>query len=239
MLKRVTFTGPDDHTSIDEMLAISKEHPHVEWGILFPSNGGRSRFPSGAWVRRLIDASIGENVQLSGHLCEPWVQKILAGDMRLPAFIGFSRFQLNTHGVPMAAQLNWHAPLVRMGYEIILQLDGLMSEKLRADLGQVPDALDRLGQPSTTFSGLHDLSHGAGILPTEWPGPLADLKWTGFAGGLGPHNLAEQLPLIEQASGGADYWIDMETHVRTDGLFDLQKVRECLRICDAFMATNK
>jgi hypothetical protein len=231
MLKRVTFTGPDDHTSIDEMLAISKEHPHVEWGILFPSKGGRSRFPSDAWVGKLIDASLRANVQLSGHLCEPWVAKILAGEMHMMAFSGFSRFQLNTHGVPMATQPHWYAPLVRMGYEIILQLDGLMSEKLRADLG---------GRHSDVFSGLHDLSHGAGVLPTDWPRTLdIDLKWVGFAGGLGPHNLAEQLPLIEQASGGADYWIDMETHVRTDGLFDLQKVRECLRICDAFMATNK
>lgn len=230
MLKRVTFTGPDDHTSIEELLAISKEHPYVEWGVLFPSRGGMSRFPSADWVGRLIDATRGTGVQLSGHLCEPWVGMILAGEMPVPTLQGFGRFQLNTHGVPMKLVADWYALPARSGCEIILQLDGVTAEKMRVSLD---------GQHSDVFSGLHDLSHGAGVLPSEWPDQVAGLKWTGYAGGLGPHNLADQLLRIDRASGGADYWIDMETHVRTDGLFDLNKVRACLQICEAFMDTQR
>jgi hypothetical protein len=46
MLERVTITGADDSTSIDEMLALSRRFPFVEWGILVSKrHEGSYRFP--------------------------------------------------------------------------------------------------------------------------------------------------------------------------------------------------
>jgi hypothetical protein len=89
-------------------------------------------------------------------------------------------------------------------------------------------------------------------LPKAWPNPIY-LKSTesgqvlnrwdyhGYAGGLGPDNLEEQIPRILEAASykgfskeiqEGDIWIDMETKVRSDQdrQFDLEKVEHCLEI---------
>ncbi len=77
-------------------------------------------------------------------------------------------------------------------------------------------------------------------MPRAWPSSgLA--TYVGYAGGLGPENVEEQLPLIAQAAIGADgFWIDMETRVRSnlDRLFDLEKVERCLTILEPFVERN-
>jgi len=62
----------------------------------------------------------------------------------------------------------------------------------------------------------------------------------GYAGGLGPENLAEQLPLIGQAAGDCRIWVDMESRVRSDNdrQFDLAKVRKCLEIAKPFIRSS-
>ncbi len=91
--------------------------------------------------------------------------------------------------------------------------------------------VDLAKQAKVNFSALFDLSHGIGILPSEWPNLLDGVK-CGYAGGLSPENLEEQIKRIEEKAGDTEIWIDMETHVRSnyDMLFDLQKVRQCLDI---------
>jgi hypothetical protein len=104
--------------------------------------------------------------------------------------------------------------------------------------------------------GLFDVSGGAGILPDGWPQPIhIDIepgefgegieywRYSGYAGGLGPGNLAEQIPKIIEASGGTEFtnegriWLDMESRVRSDDdrQFDLQKVRRCLEIAGPYV----
>lgn len=82
----------------------------------------------------------------------------------------------------------------------------------------------------------HQLRAGAraGIAPSAWP-KYDDVQWIGYAGGLGPHNLAEQMPRIAEAAGNSHYWVDMETWVRTDGKFDLALVRECIDIVKPYI----
>ena len=48
-------------------------------------------------------------------------------------------------------------------------------------------------------SSLFDLSHGAGVLPEKWPKSPSNIK-TGFAGGLGPENIVEQVDKINEAA---------------------------------------
>jgi phosphoribosylanthranilate isomerase len=78
---------------------------------------------------------------------------------------------------------------------------------------------------------LFDLSGGAGILPEQWPEPIEGV-YCGYAGGLSPENVAEQLEKIEAVTPNARIWIDAETHVRSNGdqLFDLEKVRRFLEV---------
>jgi hypothetical protein len=86
-------------------------------------------------------------------------------------------------------------------------------------------------------SALFDKSGGAGILPTEWPELLNGIK-CGYAGGLSPENLEEQIKLIEHKAWSSEIWIDMETHVRSDedAVLDLEKVIECLTIASQYVS---
>jgi phosphoribosylanthranilate isomerase len=76
---------------------------------------------------------------------------------------------------------------------------------------------------------LFDVSFGTGQRPTSWPVLPVDGAFCGYSGGIGPANVAEILATVA-APAGAQYWIDMESGVRTDGWFDLAK---CEAVCRA------
>lgn len=227
-LKRITFTGADDHTDIAWMLDISKNYPYVEWGILLPSSGG-SRFPSRSWLIDLIGAATlsSFSVNLSGHLCPPLTDAYLKGALSIETVVGdaFQRIQINTHGCSYLWHDMWKDIIEQDDKrEYIIQLDSPLN--IRRMLSAQ--------QSLRNVTGLFDMSHGAGVLPKSWPRSSA--PWVGYAGGLGPHNLEKELGQIDRiVPAGNSYWVDMETHVRTDGRFDLKKCLQCLEIAKSWI----
>lgn len=82
---------------------------------------------------------------------------------------------------------------------------------------------------------LHDASGGRGIAG-EFSVPPLNWSLPGFAGGLNPENLASKLDAIYAMDGNfKDFWVDMESGVRTDDQLDLDKVQRVLEICKTFM----
>ena len=53
----------------------------------------------------------------------------------------------------------------------------------------------------------------------------------GYAGGISPDNVADKLTYLFENVRDGEFWIDMESGVRTDDWFDLDKVRRVLEIC--------
>lgn len=234
-LDRVTITGADDSINPEDLLPLSKDFPFVEWGILISKNSmGFRRFPGPPWLWTFLELANAHDMGVSLHVCGSWTRQILAGEMpqRVSTLIeGAQRLQLNFAGeeIPCYMELFRHALLKVSNQgkrEFIFQIDGnrgrdYLSAADGADLACVP---------------LFDGSGGKGRAPSEWPRPLKGYLYQGYAGGLGPHNLAEQLPLIGLAAGDVRFWVDMESMVRTpDDRFDLAKVRESLEICKAFV----
>ncbi len=236
-LTRVTITGADDATDIGKLMELGLMYPFVEWGILVGSSTG-TRFPSFGWIADLVEAqrSLGGKLNLSLHICGKWLREIQRGLSSLSEgrnlgdhLHGFNRVQLNWHGDKQPDIVGVNVPLAFNAYRptIIFQLDG------------VNDELWKPASKSFICQGLFDASHGAGRTPDVWPHGRTDIQ-CGWSGGLGPDNLAESLPRIDDAAqhGGQDYWVDMETKVRTDNgnELDLGRVRECLAIATKFMA---
>jgi phosphoribosylanthranilate isomerase len=243
-LDRVTITGADDSIQPQALADLSAEFPFVEWAILLGSREGFPRWPSTEWREELERTSrtlrgIG-SMNLSLHLCgRPLRDLLLHGTFPVKLARGYQRMQFNFHGEPvrldMARLCVRLRELAALGTEqFIFQIDGLDGQQVLIDINHA-------GPHDFTCVPLFDLSHGAGLVPGEWPKPLAPGVYHGYAGGLGPDNLAEQLPKIAAAAGEARIWIDMETRVRSDGdrLFDLDKVQEVLEIAKPFIGDTQ
>lgn len=224
-LTRVTITGADDETNPDELRTLSIEFPFVEWGILVSGNSeraGRERYPSRDWCNALGIAlsEVSDMVHISTHVCGRWARDILTGDFdwqKLPV-LG-QRIQINTHGacqVSTARMIDGMRSI--MPREFIFQWDGVNDHLLYAARGYGIPAL-----------ALFDHSGGTGLLPSRWP-RAERFSCCGFAGGLGPDNVMDELMKIDSINGPlkGSFWIDMESGVRTGGKFDLQKVKKVL-----------
>lgn len=228
MITKVTITGADNSIKHDGLIEITKGYPFVEWGILLSRNQvGNLRFPSISWLRQLFD--IHNEFQLAGHLCGLYAREILMGRMGVILddlnimWRMFGRIQINTHGQKHPYSATGLSEILERfsDKEFIFQYD-------EANTALIEEMM-ALGHKN--ISTLFDMSHGAGILPHSWPKPIPGIK-CGFAGGLGPKNLREQIPVIQQVAGEAETWIDMETKVRSDNdkVFDIFKVIGSLEI---------
>lgn len=244
LLDRVTITGADDSIDPKDLVQISKDFPFVEWGILFSKNNlGTARYPSKTWQQSLCEVLRKDKLNLSAHLCGRWVRDfVLEGhfsfvlDQHRLLWSFFKRIQLNFHAHHHPANKNFINALTARpaDKEYIFQLDGVNDMLFKSTL----DTLKTYPKPPSVVP-LFDTSGGAGILPNRWPSPIGDV-YNGYAGGLGPDNLEEQIKTIEKAAGNSRIWIDMETRVRSDDdrQFDLEKVKTCLKIAQPFVSLS-
>jgi hypothetical protein len=256
MLNCVTVTGADDSVRPSDLAALAAEFPFVEFGILFKGDRGvrpreidlplpnRPRFPSFDWMLDLL-CHVGpdNHLALSCHLCGQATRDFLEGtylDGPQPINRHFRRCQVNTHGVIH----DFHARRLREtvrkmtieGQRVIFQYDGVNTEAMLSCKGR--HVHDEYGDADFHVDALYDYSHGAGILPPGWSHPLAGTGIPcGFAGGLSPENVAREIERILAVAGDSPFWIDAETHLRSDDgrRFDLDRVRLFLEAASPYV----
>jgi hypothetical protein len=246
-LTKVTITGADHSIEPKELGPLSKKYPFVEWGILFSgARQGFSRYPHYPWVERFTQIYGNPEhvdyfpIHVSLHLCGGWVRELIS--------VGWSFFDYLPNMVKLADRMQ-----LNMTDETFMTLDFADIKKkvagcfydeaksLRVIL-QTKRAFQRFEWARTInkegpfkFDMLYDVSGGKGKLPKSWCAP-ADGVFCGFAGGLGPDTLEEQLPKIAESVGDHKCWIDMESRVRDeDDKFDLAKVEKCLEIASKWV----
>lgn len=206
---RITFTGADPSCTRAELFALLHADSRIELALLYSeTKAGSGRYPPARWIAETaaeIERAYGFG-RVALHICGRAVRKLLRGE-RLDPDLGslwrFERIQLNGHfdvedGGRLRQLLGEYA-----GWKIITQVDSN------------PSLHDLIRRPGHQV--LFDASGGRGIERANWPRHFGD--WIcGYAGGLGPDNIATQLPLIAAAADGAldGYWIDMETKLRDD-----------------------
>jgi hypothetical protein len=212
----VTFTGIDAKTDLRRCEALSERYP-IEWGILFSKSrqGVESRYPE----TDVIAAAMVAKIQRAAHLCGSYARFANGGNLLPESTIadfraGFARVQINVPD-PMPALITM-AMRSSAGVRAICQTRG-----------------DTLFPFDESVDWLYDRSGGQGSLPERWPmHPRDKRRLVGFAGGIGPHNVLAAVSAIDSTGR---YWIDMETHIRTDDWLDLDK---CEAICRALWSTR-
>lgn len=230
MISIVTLTGADNGTNPQDLLNLSEKYPFAEWAILVQggksADFGKPRWPSYDWITELTP--IAHKLNLSLHLCGMYVNEILQGNIDFitmdlaPFWKMFKRVQINTHGIPHSFHAVKMAELMNIypEKEFIFQYDEVND-----------NILYNAKHNEVKCSALFDLSHGAGLLPNQWPLPITNIK-CGYAGGISPSNVVEQIEKVNSIVGEIDTWIDMETHIRSDfdKIFDLEKVETVLSL---------
>jgi hypothetical protein len=232
----VTLTGADETVQPEELFKVNEDYPdlNVEWGLLLSKSneGHRSRYPSQKWMENLcVKAPL--SISLAGHVQGRWLRDMAEGNFTLPSerpiiWNRLNRVQLNFHSVPTYVDTAFLMLIGGYDKQFIIQMDGindaLFVRALLANLDVVP---------------LFDKSAGQGILPDQWPVPMP-VKFNGYAGGLGPENIKEELKRIDAVAGNEIIWIDMETKIRSgdDDRFDIEKCRQVLDAVREFANTH-
>lgn len=233
-LNRVTISGADDSIDPEELVALTAEFPFVEWGILLSKSGSSPRYPSLDWMERLSRIDFrGGNLPLSGHLCGEWMRDLCQGDFSFlydcPSIIHmFKRIQLNFRRMlDLVDENKFLDALKTQNYQYIFQLDNFDNP-----------LLDHAKRWGIVAYPMFDRSGGEGVLAENYP--TAIQGYCGYAGGLSPENLQEQLEKISQVVGNNSIWIDAETNVRScsDMVFDLERVEAFLAIAKKWITTD-
>lgn len=231
ILSHVTMTGVDDATPIDWLISTSAEFPLVEWGILYsPKRAGHGgRYPAVDTIRKLL-TTLPSSAQIALHVCGEGVFQLFSGDGDITALVNMldkrgGRVQLN---IRRQAYISMSHMLVSPIAALIVAYPNLtfITQYTKESIGVCRELSQHTRD---NYALLFDESGGRGIVPTTWPAGLPGVQ-CGYAGGLGPDNIAEEHVKI-RAVASEVYWLDMETKIRNpdSDLLDLDAVERCLR----------
>lgn len=228
-LQHITFTGIDGKTDIGALLELQQQYPIAEFGVLvaknWRENGNRYFNPS------YLNALDGRRLNLSAHFCGSIARAAVRGDFypfrdwaRTFSYI-FNRCQLN-----IATSKENPDSFKECG-------DTILFDEIILQQRSVDDCdLYLKSNTNEHVTMLLDASGGEGI---DTPIRVLKGKKIGYAGGINADNVAEKLTFLMENEQVGDFWIDMESGVRTDDWFDLDKVRCVLEICEPIINRYK
>jgi phosphoribosylanthranilate isomerase len=244
LLHRVSITGADDHTDPVKLVKLTEDYPFVEWALLYvPHKEFYPRNPSKGWREEFLNllsyhfkkTPRQQYVHTALHLCGSLAFYQLLANVFPGEARRYGRLQLNVNARAQefsdAQVFEIYAKALKLGPKIILQMHESSESIIDAF------SLSTAGTEIGNIHLLHDSSKGRGVTPDYWRGSFYPWGFAqGFAGGLNPDNLQANLNKLDAL--GIPYWIDMESGVRTDNQFDLVKVEQVLKICQAHMAAT-
>lgn len=205
----ITVSGPDERTAVADLVALN-----AEIGFLYCSGGSpKNRYPRMEWIREA--ARVCRRSSL--HICGGKARKELLAD-KLDVS-PFERIQVN--GL-LCEELTERICEMYPHHQIITQHN--------------ESNWDLIAVESPNHSVLVDGSGGKGVVPDEWR-PTETYKAVGFAGGLGPNNLASELHRIGQVAS-VGWWVDMENSLREDDWFSIDRAKRAVAIVEKWCATN-
>lgn len=230
-LQHITFTGVDGKTDLGALWEIQQQYPIAEFGVLvaknWRENGNRYFNPS------YLDSLENRGLNLSAHLCGSIARAAVRGDIEpfrelARGYIySFNRCQLNvatSRNNPIS--FDYSGEICNYFDEVILQ---------QKSAREVPLFLN--SKVSRHITCLLDASGGQGI---DTHIEILNLPHKiGYAGGINPDNVAKKLTFLMENEEVGDFWIDMESGVRTDDWFDIDKVRRVLEICEPIINVYK
>ena len=219
-ITNVTFTGADNNTDIKALVELQKEFPFVEWGILIATKSGKKRYPTEEFILELKD----KNLNLALHLCGKHSRDILSDGVIDIKYDFFNRYQVNFNFLHTPHDLNNYKKLTEAfpNKKFILQYNASNDAYIKKIISDFDTSNTNI---------LYDASGGRGTEIKTIKAPYEGI-YTGYSGGLNPDNINQICDEIYNHKNDCKVWIDMESGVRTDDEFDLDKVYKVLKEVD-------
>ncbi|MFA5670193.1 MAG: hypothetical protein WC967_13205 [Balneolaceae bacterium] len=245
----ITFSGIDDRTDLVRAKELSSRYP-IEFGVLFSESNKDSRYPSKQGVEEIVKFGLPLSAHMCGSLSRSAGEYISTfGPFDRELFSEFQRVQfngLNEQEFVNAVELYALRLMITRKTRFIFQCrfaNGFADSYAKIvsyekHLSQVINTQPNLvGITSAGLDILCDTSGGKGTFPSSFPKhPEHDtVRNIGYAGGINPDNVEKFISKID-CDETAVFYIDMETGVRTDGWFDLNKVES---ICEKVFTKDK
>jgi hypothetical protein len=252
-LSMVSIAGADDATDPREMASLCDEYPQLRWGlVLYRPHEGKPRYPTFDWLMGL-NKYPSLKQRIVWHLCGQYVADLLEGNFsfyknRKELLALSQQVQLNFKGVEQKPTASF---IPTLKYFSVNHFEPYRHSpptgSFQGDNPQVRSWIIQCFKPEwaqTFYDCLYDgviclplidTSGGGGVVPEAWPAPLEpSYTITGYAGGLSPDNLEEQLKLIGKQVNNFSCFIDVESGVRTNDRLDMKKVRKFLQIASHY-----
>jgi len=205
----ITVTGADEQTDVGMLAKLD-----AEIGLLYTATPeGRNRYPRKEWIK----AAARKLPRVAIHICGSKARGELLSGWLDDLLENAQRVQVNgilSIGDCQSICARYHNKTIITQHK--------------------PDNKYLLAVKAPNHALLIDGSGGRGISPEVWRHPDTQ-KQVGYAGGLGPDNIAFELGRIRKIADGC-WWVDMEGKLRVNDCFSVERARECVW---AFHAANE
>jgi len=225
-LKLVSFVGVDEQTNLVE-LSQFESNIDCEFSVLFSDSKSiekHVRYPSYKFCKDFLENESKPFLK-SLHLCGSVIDRYLKEapdvmDLCKSAF----RIQLNINikSYPNYDKLSDDIlnVIAKHHHKIILQQNKTKEKFMKCFFEKSNSGL--------SINLLRDSSGGFGR-EISTPAPPDDKYVTGFAGGINSQNVSKIVGLIESNNPNQrPYYLDMESGVRTNNIFSIQKCQEVI-----------
>lgn len=222
-IQYISLTGADNNTAICSLEKIQAMYPKTEWAILmFPEREGDHRNPTKPWRESFYKADLTNKAL---HLCGTAINKLAQENNELIKELNnYQRVQIN-----LKPNYATHE-LVQDLVSVVKKLPHIQFITQYNDNNK--DFFPYWNE-ITNHAYLFDASLGKGVSPANWDSPVTG-KFCGYAGGLSPENIGHNIKKIKEVVGNQSVWLDMESGIRTENQFDLEKVRSVLEIVNQY-----
>lgn len=225
-INMVTLTGVDSSVKSKDLISISEKYRGlVEWGILYGTKQNSPRYPNIGRILEFNDSLCG--LKHAIHLCGDQAVKYYYGQFEgswLNSFY-FQRVQLN-----LPSYITENLKVNKVVGNVILQYNDQTKDVL-------VDWFNN--QTFRSHDVLFDFSGGNGQRKKFEEMPSC-FDVVGYAGGIGPDTVENDLEEISKVCNRDYVWIDMESSLRSivngKDIFDLDK---CENVLDKVVQFNK
>lgn len=241
-LKTVVCSGINENNDIGDAVEFLKKYKNAEFGVQCSPKKAGYHSPRFEWLKELLSKLNEHKIEnkIALHLNEGFVVSFCDGKVPdeisdlLDTGNAVGRLQLNFK-IGRETFSSGNIPDMKT-LEKTMQTVAPHTIILSASQPNLP-FIYKAHHQQIKFDALFDDSFGEGIAPDTRKPPLFEDVFQGYAGGLSPENVAQELSKIEKSAKGAVF-IDAEGKLKQDGCFSFEKAERFVQNALDFQKHN-